>query len=144
MIHPTSKHPQSRPGFVSVVLLVVLVVLLMIAMSLLRAGLAQRDETRMEERRVQAGLLAEAAIRRAIHRLESDPDYTGESWAVDARALDSADAASVRIDVERSRDNPSRRTIRVRADYPLDEPRRVRCTRRATIRLSGTTAERPG
>lgn len=137
MMRPTPTYSRSRPGFVAVVMIVILVVLVMIALSLLRAGLAQRDETRAAERRVQAGLLAEAAIRRAVHRLESDPGYTGETWAIDARALDSADGASVRIDVERSRAESSERTIRVRADYPLHEPRRIRCTRRATVRLPG-------
>lgn len=144
MILPTSTRPRSRPGFVAVVMIVILVVLVMIALSLLRAGLAQRDETRAAERRVQAGLLAEAAIRRAVHRLESDPGYTGETWAIDARALDSADGASVQIDVERGRAESSERTIRVRADYPLDEPRRIRCTRRATVRLPGEKSGRAG
>ncbi len=144
MIRPTPTSPRSRPGVVAVALLVVLLGLVMIAMSLLRAGLAQRGETRAAERRVQAGLLADAAIRRAVHRLKSDPGYTGETWAIDARALDSADAASVRIDVERGRADPSERTIRVRADYPLDEPRRIRCTRRSTVRLPGAKTARPG
>ncbi len=132
MIDSTTRRP--RRGFLSVVVLISLVVLMMIAVSLLRTGLARRDEARAQERRLQADWLAEAGIRRAIARLDGDPGYTGETWPIDAPALDSADGASVQIDVERDRQGSSQRTIRVRADYPLDAVRRVRRSRQITIR----------
>jgi Tfp pilus assembly protein PilX len=116
----------------AIAVLVCLLVLTMIAGALLRVGSAQREEIRAEERRAQAEWLAEAGLRRAIARLDADPGYSGETWNIDARELDSADAATVAITVERPPGDPKRLTIRARADYPRDLPRRVRYSRELT------------
>jgi hypothetical protein len=116
----------------SVAVLVCLIVLAMIAGAILRSGAAQREEVRAQERGLQADWLAEAGLQRAIARLAADPAYAGETWDIDARALDSADPATVVIAVDRPADRPGRRTIRARADYPRDPPRRARRTRQTT------------
>ena len=99
MIRPRTDRP--RRGMLAIAVLVCLIVLTLIAGALLRAGAAQRDEVRAEERRLQAEWLAEAGLRRALARLDADPGYSGETWKIDARELDSADAATVTITVER-------------------------------------------
>jgi hypothetical protein len=104
----------------------------MIAGAILRTGAAQREQVRDQERGLQADWLAEAGLQRAIARLGADPSYTGETWEIDARALDSADPATIVITVERPADDSRRRTVRARADYPRDPPRRARRTRQIT------------
>jgi hypothetical protein len=117
----------------AIAVLVCLIVLTLIAGALLRVGATQRDEVRAEERRLQAEWLAEAGLRRAVARLDADPGYTGETWDIDARELGAAGAATVTIAVERPPGDAKSRTIRVRADYPRDPPRRARCTRQTTM-----------
>jgi hypothetical protein len=117
----------------AIAVLVCLIVLTLIAGALLRVGAAQREEARAEERRLQAEWLAEAGLRRALARLDVDAHYTGETWNIDARELGAADAATVTIAVERPPGDTKSRTIRVRADYPRDPPRRARCSRQTTI-----------
>lgn len=123
---------RRRPGILSVVVLLCLLVLTLIAGWLLRAGAAQREEVRARERRLQAEWLAEAGLQRALARLASDPGYSGETWDIDARDLDSPDAATVTITVGRPAGEARRGTIRSRADFPRDPPRRARCTREIT------------
>jgi type II secretory pathway component PulK len=132
------KHQIDRPrrGMLAIAVLLCLIVLTLIAGGLLRAGAAHRDEIRVQERRLQAEWLAEAGLQRALARLASDPGYPGETWNIDARELDSADAATVTIAVERPAGAAKRRTIRARADFPRDPPRRARCTRQMTTLAS--------
>jgi hypothetical protein len=113
--------------------MICLLVLMIIAGAILRIGAAQRDEMRAQERRLQAEWLAEAGLRRALARLDVAPAYSGETWDIPARELGSADAATVAIAVERPSGDPNSRTIRVRADFPPDPPRRARCSRQVTI-----------
>ena len=128
------RHRTDRPrrGMLAIGVLVCLIVLTLIAGAILRTGAAQREEGRSRERRLQAEWLAEAGLQRALARLDVDPGYSGETWDIDARELDSADAATVTIAVERTAGDAKLRTIRARADYPRDPPRRVRCTRKIT------------
>jgi Tfp pilus assembly protein PilX len=128
-----SRHDRPRRGMLAIAVLVCLLVLTMIAGALIRTGVAQRDEVRGLERRLQAEWLAEAGLRRALARLEADPGYSGETWDVGARELGAADAATVAIAVERPPGDANARTIRVRADFPRDPPRRARCSRQITL-----------
>jgi Tfp pilus assembly protein PilX len=137
MIRPGTTRP--RRGMLAIAVLVCLIVLTLISGAILRVGVAQRDEVRAQERRLQAEWLAEAGLRRALARLEADPEYAGETWKVDARELDSSDGANVAIAVERPPGDPKARTIRVRADYPRDPPRRIRCSRQTTILTTDRT-----
>ena len=130
MIQPGTTRP--RRGMLAIAVLVCLIVLTIIAGTLLRVGVAQRDLVRDQERRLQAEWLAEAGLRRALARLEADPDYAGEIWNIDARDLGAADAATVAIAVARAPADANARTIRARADYPRDPPRRARRSRQIT------------
>jgi hypothetical protein len=113
----------------AVAVLVCLVIITIMAGALLRTGLAQREESKAQERRLQAEWLAESGVQRAIARLSVDPKYPGETWEIPARDLDSTDAALVAITAEPARAGTTGRTIRVQADYPRDPPRRVRHSR---------------
>jgi type II secretory pathway component PulK len=128
------RNPTARPrrGALTVVVLVCLLILTLIAGAILRAGAAHREEMRTGERRLQAEWLAEAGLQRAAARLAADAGYAGETWDIPARELDSADDATVAITVERPAGDARRRTIRARADYPRDPPRRARATRQMT------------
>jgi Tfp pilus assembly protein PilX len=128
---------RPRRGMLAIAVLICLIVLTMVAGALLRVGAAQRDEVRAEERRLQAEWLAEAGLQRALARLDADPEYTGETWNIEARELGAADSAIVTIAIERQPDDTKSRTIRVRADYPRDPPNRARCTRQLTASLGG-------
>ncbi len=118
-----------RRGLTSVAVLVCLIIITMISGAVLRVGLACRDEIRAQERSLQAEWLAEAGIQRALARLAADPAYTGETWDISARELDSADAALVTITIGPAPGEPKRRHIRAQADYPRDPPRRARYTK---------------
>ncbi len=130
-----SAADRSRRGLLAIAVMVCLIVLALIAAAILRTGRAQRDEVRIQERRLQAEWLAEAGLWRALARLDAEPGYTGETWQIDAKALDAPDAATVAIAIERPPGDPKARTIRVRADYPRDPPRRARCSRQLTTSL---------
>ncbi len=62
-------------------------------------------------------------------RLAADPTYTGETWEIAARDLDSADTALVTITAGPAPGEPKRRIVRAQADYPRDPPRRARHTK---------------
>jgi Tfp pilus assembly protein PilX len=126
------RTQRRRRGMLAIGVLVCLIILTLIAGAILRTSAAQREEGRAQERRLQAEWLAEAGLQRALARLDADPGYPGETWEIDARELDSADAATVTITVERPAGEARRRTIRARADYPRDPPRRARYTRQIT------------
>lgn len=134
MIHRGAT--RRRRGMLIIAVLICLIVLTLIAGALLRVGVAQREEVRAQERRLQAEWLAEAGLQRAIARLDVDSRYAGETWEIGARELDAADAATVAITVERPPHDAGARTIRVRADYPRDPPGRIRRSRQTTVRTA--------
>jgi type II secretory pathway pseudopilin PulG len=128
--------PPRRRGLTVVAVLVCLIIITMISGAVVRVGLARRDEVRAQQRNLQAEWLAEAGIQRALARLAADPAYTGETWEIAARDLDSADAALVTITVGPAPGDPKQRHIRAQADYPRDPPRRARYTRSVNLSLA--------
>ena len=149
MIANRGHAMKRRRGLVALALVMALFVLVLLAGGLLRVAWLRHSELRAAERRLQSEWLAESALDRAAARLEADPDYRGETWAVPAEALGGREAGAVRIDVRDVPDHPDRRVIRARADYPADEARRARRTRELTITLApgpkpDTTPERMG
>src|SRR5262249_50412500 len=110
------RKRQSR-GLTAVAVLVCLVIITMISGAILKVGLAQRDQVRSQERRLQAEWLAESGIQRALARLALEPDYRGESWEISAQELGSSEPALVTISVDRLVNHPARRRVRARADY---------------------------
>jgi hypothetical protein len=104
-----------------------------ILISVLRVAVAERKGQSTDARRVQAAWLAESALERAAAILATDPDYAGEVWKVSADTLGGTDGGQVTIEVEAVTDQPGRRRVRVRADYPDDPRLRVRWSKQLTI-----------
>jgi len=146
---------RCRRALTSIAVLVCLIVITLIGASLLKVALAQRSQTGVEERRLQSEWLAESGLDRALARLSADRNYSGEEWSIFAEDLSlsagvqagqpagaaARPVALVKINVDRPAENPNRRGIRVRADYPLDPPTRSRHTKHVLIDLE---PDKPG
>ena len=72
-------------------------------------------------------------VDRAVARLGASADYAGESWEVPAAELGGRGSATVAIRVEPVADRPTRRRVRVQADYPAGSERRVRQSRESIV-----------
>jgi len=143
---PQKRH---RRALTTVAVLVCLVVITLIVAALLKVGLAQRNQIRSSERKLQAEWLAESGLDRALARLAADGDYSGEEWPILAQDLSLGEipttgeparasarpAAMIRISVEHVAQQANRRRIRVQADYGLDPPNRSRHTKQVLIDL---------
>jgi len=148
MIRSQSQQPLRR-ALTTVVVLVCLIVITLIGAALLKVGLAQRNQVRSQEHRLQAEWLAESGLDRAVARLAADANYPGEEWPILALDLSvpagpapgrpaggsAQPAAMITITVDRVRENGNGRRIRVQADYPLDPPARSRHTKQMLIDL---------
>jgi type II secretory pathway pseudopilin PulG len=125
---------RRRPrALTAVAVLVCLIIVTLVAGAVLKVALSQRDQTRAAEQRLQAEWLAEAGIQRALARLAAEPGYTGETWEIPPRDLDSVDGAQVAITVARAPGDGRKRDVRVHADYPLDAPRRARHSKQVVV-----------
>jgi Tfp pilus assembly protein PilX len=137
----TALRSKGRPrrGLTAITVLVCLIIITLISGAVLKVGQARRQELRSQEHQLQAEWLAEAGIQRGLARIDADPAYTGETWDIPARDLDSADAALVTITIDLVSGDARRRCIRAQADYPRDPTRRARYTKSVILGL-----ERPG
>jgi type II secretory pathway pseudopilin PulG len=122
-----------RRGLVSVSVLIVLLVIGLVCAGLLKVALTRRAEVGMEERRLQAGWLAESGMDRAVARLMESNDYSGETWEIPAGDLGGRGAATVAIQVEPVPDRPDRKKVRVQADYPSGSSLRARQSRSSIV-----------
>ena len=84
---------------------------------------------------MQAAWLAESALQRAAGRLAIDDTYTGETWTIPAEELTGTDGGLVVIEVAAVPNDPSRREVRVRADYPNHPQHRARQSRQTIVQL---------
>ena len=142
MIEPRKQDRPSidrRRGLVSVAVLVALFVIGLICAGLLKVAFARRVEVAMEERRLQAGWLAESGVDRALARLNTSGDYTGETWELPAEDLGGRGAATVAIQVEKVADHPDRRKVRVQADYPSGSNLRSRQSREIIVAVKSSS-----
>ena len=126
---------ERRQGAILVVAIVCVAVATAAMISLVHLAIGQRTLVRAEANRVQCSWLAESALDRAAWRLALDPKYPGETWNVPAEALGGSDPAVVTIQVEPVPEQPMRRLVRVRADYPDHPIDRVRLTKQAVVEL---------
>jgi Tfp pilus assembly protein PilX len=137
---------SGRRGAIAVVALVCMAVAAVVMVVAVRRALGEWKMVRLEAQQVQCRWLAESALDRATARLAADPKYAGEVWKIAARTLrgkedggkgdKGAGGAQVKIDVSTPPNEPSRRVVRVQADWPEDAPERVRVSKQATIELS--------
>jgi type II secretory pathway component PulK len=80
-VHRSRSHrPKARSGIIVLCLLVCLSVVISLLMTSVQTALRSRAEVRNQIRLVQASLLCEAGLQRAISELKKDSDYSGETW----------------------------------------------------------------
>ena len=130
-----SNASRGRHGLVSVAVLIALIVIAIVAAALLKVALSRRAEVGMEERRLQAGWLAESGVERALARLSASGEYPGESWEIPPEDLGGRGPATVAIRVDRVADQADRRKVRVQADYPSGSSLRSRRSREFIVQL---------
>ena len=125
----------NRRGVALLTAIVCLAVIAVICGSLIKVVHAQRQQTRTDERKLQAEWLAEAGLDRAAARLTDSPDYLGETWQIAATEFAGRGSASVKITVEIVVDQPAKRLVRVAADYPADSDGRARHSKQAAVQI---------
>jgi hypothetical protein len=136
-----ARRKPERRGLTAAAVLVCLMVVTLVSGVLVKIGVAYRGQVRVQERRLQAELLAESGVDRAFARLAAKPDYTGERWEIGAEALgqpaslapEEGPAAVVTIRVDRPSAQGETRIVRVQADCPPDAPHRIRYTREVVV-----------
>ena len=142
--HRTSSRPRgsglgtgccrARRGTVMLVAMVCLTLSVGLLAGLLRLAATQHKQVRYELMRLQADWLAEAGIERAVHRLQNDADYAGETWKLGPDDLDQAAAGQVTIQVRTLPDNPGVRQVQVQAVYPLAAYRHASRTKQVLVK----------
>ena len=131
---PNAAH-RRRQGTILVVVIGGAMVALVIFTSIVKLAAAGRRMADQRAWQIQATYLAESALERAAWRLGADDGYTGETWNLSADELAGQDGAAVEIQVETIPEQPNRRLVRIRADYP-DHPRhRARQSKQAVVQL---------
>ena len=130
-----STVTSTRSGAVLVVALICLLLLSVLAASLTRTVLLQREQVIREEWQLQAEWLAEAAIDRAVVRMESTPDYEGEEWLPVSNEGTPLGRVHIVLAPDESETEVSRTRINVTADVPAGTQQRVRVQRAATVRM---------
>ena len=104
------------------------------------AGLAKRlvahhRQTMLIERQQQSFWLAESSLQRAVGKLRSDSEYTGETWRLSAEELGADHSGSVVIHVSASDDAANAKLVRVEARYPEDNVHQAYCQREILVNL---------
>jgi len=129
------SNPAGRRGAALVVALVFLAVALMIFTSVLKVTVAQRGALQSHSWGVQAAWLAESALERAAARLAADASYSGGTWKLPAEAIGGQHDAIVTIEVLAVPNEPDRRLVRVRADYPDHPQHRSRQSKQVVVQI---------
>ena len=139
------RRDGSRRAAAMMMALVVLLVVGLISGLALQAILQSHRHTREEEQRVQAELLADAALSRAIAMLQTEANWKGEKWTVNLASQAAAHAETPADDtkftgvaqtrVEKSEGNPNSWKIAVTAIYPSDPTRRAQALRETTYEI---------
>ncbi|MEK6235396.1 MAG: hypothetical protein N2C14_11875 [Planctomycetales bacterium] len=114
-----------RRGAALILAVACLAVVGTLSLSMMRLGLRFAHNDRFAEQRLQAQWLAESGVRRAAHRLLSDPTYQGEFWSLSAEELGSPheETATVEIEIQPAPDDDDRLRIRVTAVFPANQDR---------------------
>jgi Tfp pilus assembly protein PilX len=138
---PNNTNHKFRRGAALIVALLTLLVVVLITGAVLQAILVHRRQASLEENRLQAASVAEAAIERAIARLKQSPKYTGETWTVPINQVgDEAAVAVAEIRIVADAERSSARQITAMARYPRDSARQATVQR--TYQLNQADADK--
>ena len=126
---------SDRSGVALLTAIVCLAVIAIIGGVLVKVMVAQRQQTRIEERMLQAQWLAEAGLERAAAKLADSTDYAGETWQIAATEFAGRGEATVKITVESVTGKLNKRQVKVQADFPADSSARARQSKQAVVEV---------
>ncbi|HTQ39137.1 MAG TPA: hypothetical protein VMJ32_08910 [Pirellulales bacterium] len=127
--------PSRRRGAALAIALVAFMAATAILFTVLRATVGHQQQIFANRQQLQAESLAQAGIARAVAKLRSSRDYTGETWHVPADQLDGVSPGVVEIHVAAVSDQSNQLHIAVRADFPSDSAHRSRQSRETTLNI---------
>lgn len=127
---------SARRGAVMVFALMALFVASTIVATLLQITSLAHRQFKREENRVQARLLADAGIARAVEKLRQQSDFEQETWTVSTDQLSQQGAATVRLNVATDKNLPKQKTITAIAEFPAGRPDAIKVTQQFTISLA--------
>ena len=140
MTNPRRIAKRRKPrGIVLVAVLVVFTIGLTLFGIWTHAALAQHRRLQTDYMRLQTARLAEAGVRRAVLRRNSDSQYEGEVWQVAADAFGGSRTAQVRIQVKQTANNGAI-VYEAMAQFPATVERRAQVTKRIEV-LSSVMGE---
>ena len=139
--HTASLRQSPRRGSTLIFAFVALLIVSMLGASLIRTVTLSRQQLQRETLRTQAVLLADSGAARAIARLKTSSDYTGETWLVPTEQLTAGRTASVLIIVAPDAAHPEQALIAATAEYPQGSPTAIRVTKRMTITTQQSSAK---
>lgn len=108
-----SAQRRNRRGGVLIFVVLALVLVSLSATAIVQLTAVQHRQSQQLEQRQQEQWLAESAIRRASHNLQTSTDYRTETWQIPAGTLATAHQYEVRIEAVPVNDQPNRITVRV-------------------------------
>lgn len=132
---------RRRAAAMAIALVVLLVVGLMASFSL-QAILRSHRQTRDEQDRLQAELLADSALSRAMAMVHRDPAWKGETWTVTLSPIEAQgeapDSGVTGVAIIRSApaETSDAVLLTVEAIYPNDPVHRARAERQLTLPIS--------
>jgi len=134
---PGEGVSADRRGAILILVLVCLAVATALIVGAVRLAAVSHRAAKTEGWNLQAAWLAESGLERAAARLAANPGYQGETWNVPRAHLDGRHGGTVVIEVLRpDADQPRRRSVRIRADFPDDPDFRVRHSKQVLMNLS--------
>jgi len=116
---------SKRTGATLIVAIVAVTVTTAICVSLVRMTVLKQQQHIPQLRSAQAELLAEAALKKAVKELNSNPNYNGEVWTV---AIDEISEMASSASISISAGNGGSRTIEVIARVPESGDHRAQRT----------------
>ena len=128
-------HGSRRRGAVLIVSLVLMAVVMTLLGVLLQGTLRARRQLHVERDRRQTELLLDAGLARATFRLNSEAEYSGETWRLEPQRIVGGGAGEVTIVATRDEARPQWK-VQVVAEYPLGDERSVRRSRTVLIPMS--------
>jgi len=117
-------RPASRRASVLVCVLVCLAIATALVTSAVRTALDGRRAMRTQHQLRQTELLLDAGIQRAKQQLQSDIDYTGETWVLSPATIPNIESAQVKIDITPAAGNSSHE-VRVTAQLSMAAHRAI-------------------
>jgi hypothetical protein len=123
---------SQRHGTLLLAVLACLTVCAMLLTFWLRLIAIERRQVRSNQSAMQTELLADAAVTRAVRRVQADADYTGETWRP---ATDSLAASQVIITVAPAGEGSASRQLEVSAEIGVGSNLFVRRSRAQPITI---------